>query len=63
MFLVCSTIGEANEVAEILADPDLLGDPDQVLTVTSDSADAALDALRSGREPIRPLRRSVSFRY
>ena len=60
MFLVCSTIEEANEVAEILADPDLLGDPDQVLTVTSDSADAALDALSRVEEPDSPVRAIVS---
>ncbi|MBL8777545.1 MAG: DEAD/DEAH box helicase family protein [Acidimicrobiales bacterium] len=60
MFLVCSTIEEANEVAEILAGPDLLGDPAQVLTVTSDSPDAALDALGRVEEPDSPVRAIVS---
>lgn len=60
MFLVCSTIEEANEVAEILAGPDLLGDPDAVLTVTSDSPDAALDALGRVEEPGSPVRAIVS---
>lgn len=60
MFLVCSTIEEANEVAEILTGPDLLGDPDQVLTVTSESPDAALDALSRVEEPDSPVRAIVS---
>lgn len=60
MFLVCSTIEEANEVAEILAGPDLLGDPDAVLTVTSDSPDAALDSLGRVEEPDSPVRAIVS---
>lgn len=60
MFLVCSTIEEANEVAEILAGPDLLGDPDAVLTVTSDSPDAALDSLGRVEEPDSSVRAIVS---
>lgn len=60
MFLVCSTIEEANEVAEMLAGPDLLGDPTQVLTVTSDSPDAALDALGRVEELDSPVRTIVS---
>src|SRR5690606_3016870 len=60
MFLVCSTIEEANEVAEILTGPDLLGDPDQVLTVTSESPDAGLGALSRVEGPDAPVRASVS---
>jgi len=60
MFLVCSTIEEADEVAEILAGPDLLGDPAAVLTVTSDSPDAALDSLGRVEEPDSPVRAIVS---
>lgn len=60
MFLVCSTIEEANEVADLLAADDLLGDPAAVLTVTSDSPDAALDALAKVEEPDSPVRAIVS---
>jgi type III restriction enzyme len=60
MFLVCSTIEEANEVAEILAGPDLLGNPDQVLTITSDSPDASLAALDRVEDADSPVRAIVS---
>lgn len=60
MFLVCSTIDEAHEVAELLAAPDLLGDPTAVLTVTSDSPDAALEALGKVEEADSPVRAIVS---
>ncbi|MDP9442269.1 MAG: hypothetical protein M3P34_08855, partial [Actinomycetota bacterium] len=60
MFLVCSTIEEANEVADLLASPDLLGDERAVLTVTSDSPDAALDALAGVEDPGSPVRAIVS---
>ncbi len=60
MFLVCSTIEEANEVAEILTGPDMLGDAEAVLTVTSDSPDAALAALARVEEPDSPVRAIVS---
>ncbi len=60
MFLVCSTIEEANEVADLLASPDLLGDERAVLTVTSDSPDAALDALAGVEDPESPVRAIVS---
>ncbi len=60
MFLVCSTIEEAHEVADLLAAPDLLGDAAAVLTVTSDSPDASLDALAKVEEPDSPVRAIVS---
>jgi type III restriction enzyme len=60
MFLVCSTIEEADEVADLLASDDLLGDPGAVLTVTSDSPDAALDALAKVEDPDSPVRAIVS---
>jgi type III restriction enzyme len=60
MFLVCSTIEEANEVADLLAGPDLLGDPEQVLTITSDSPDAALAELERVEDSDSPVRAIVS---
>lgn len=60
MFLVCSSIEEAEEVAEIMAGADLLGDPAAVLTITSDSPDAALAALARVEEPTSPIRAIVS---
>ena len=60
MFLVCATIEEANEVAELLAGSDLLGDPAAVLTVTSDSPDASLDALGRVEDADSPVRAIVS---
>lgn len=60
MFLVCATITEADEVAEILTGPDLLGDADAVLTVTSDSPDTALAALAKVEDPDSPVRAIAS---
>lgn len=60
MFLVCSTIEEANEATDLLAGSDLLGDPERVLTITSDSPDAALAALERVEDADSPVRAIVS---
>lgn len=57
MFVVAQTIEEANELAAVLREPDLLG-PDAVLTVTSDESPehlAMLDTLEDETSPIRAV--------
>lgn len=45
MFVVASTIDEANRLRDVLAGPDLLADPAKVLLVTSEEPDATLREL------------------
>ena len=62
MFIVCQSIEDANEVAEVLKRPDFFGDDydKAVLTVHSEAGDAALDALALVEEPSSPVRAIVS---
>ena len=60
MFLVASTIEEANEYKDMLAGPNLLGDPDQILLVTSEEPDKTLALLDTLEEPNSPIRAVVS---
>lgn len=62
MFIVCQTIDEAEEVAEILRRPNFFGTQyeDAVLTIHSDAADEALTRLDEVEEPNSPVRAIVS---
>jgi len=62
MFIVCQSITDADEVAEILKRPHLFGSnyEDAVLTVHSEAGDAALDALALVEEPESRVRAIVS---
>jgi len=52
MFIVCQTIDDANEVAEILGAPLLRYNySDAVLTIHSESSDEALEKLELVEEP------------
>lgn len=60
MFVVASTIQEAEEAAEILGADDMIGDPNGVLLVTSQSSDEAIAALQEVEEPDSPIRAIVA---
>jgi len=62
MFIVCQTIDDANEVAEILARPLFFGTnySDAVLTIHSESSDEALEKLELVEEPSSKVRAIVS---
>lgn len=60
MFLVASTIDEANEYKDMLAGPNLLGDPEQILLVTSEEPDATLALLDTLENPGSKIRAVVS---
>jgi type III restriction enzyme len=60
LFVVASTIAEARDIRDMLAGPDLLGNPDQVLLVTSDEPDETLRLLDTLEEPGSPIRGVVS---
>jgi type III restriction enzyme len=62
MFVVCQSIDDADEVAEILRRPDFFGDEyaDAVLTIHSDAAEDALERLEKVEEPGSPVRVIVS---
>ncbi|MEN3121232.1 DEAD/DEAH box helicase family protein [Janibacter sp. LM] len=60
LFVVCQTIEHATEVGQVLAQPGLIGDGSQVLEVTSQSSDEALDALAKVEEADSPIRAIVS---
>lgn len=62
MFIVCQTIDDANEVAEILARPLFFGADytDAVLTIHSESSDEALEKLELVEEPSSKVRAIVS---
>jgi type III restriction enzyme len=58
MFVVAQTIDEANQISGILAGPDMLGDKDQVLVVTSEEPDSTLeklDRLEDGESAVRAV--------
>lgn len=60
MFLVASTIDEANEYKDLLAGPNMLDDPDQILLVTSEEPDATLALLDTLESPGSKIRAVVS---
>ena len=60
MFLVAQTIEEANEFRDMLAGPNLLGDPDQILLVTSEEPDKTLAQLDTLEDPKSKIRAVVS---
>lgn len=60
MFLVTSTIDEANEYADLLAGPDMLGDRDQILVVTSEEPEETLQLLDTLENPASKIRAVVS---
>lgn len=60
LFVVCQTVDDAEQVANILAAQSYIGDPAAVLVVTSQSSDEALTALAAVEEPDSPIRAVVS---
>ena len=60
MLVVCSDIAEAEHMAEILAGDDMIGSPNGVLTITSQSSDDALRLLEEVEQPDSPVRGIVS---
>ena len=60
LFVVCQTIPDANEVAEALTREDLLPGKGQVLLITSESTDAALESLDRVEDADSPVRAIVS---
>ncbi len=60
MFVVAQTIDEANEIRDMLAGPDMLGDENQVLLVTSEEPDSTLEKLDRLEDPSSPVRAVVS---
>lgn len=60
LFVVCQSIGHAKEVGGILAQNGMIGDGSQVLEITSESSDVALEALSKVEEPDSPIRAIVS---
>ena len=60
MLVVCADIAEAEQMAELLAGDDMIGTPNGVLTITSQSSDEALEALERVEEPDSPVKAIVS---
>ena len=60
MFVVAQTIDEANEIRDMLAGADMLGDESQVLLVTSEEPDSTLAKLDRLEDPASPVRAVVS---
>lgn len=60
LFVVCQTVDDARETANLLAGESYIGDPAAVLEVTSQSSDEALTALARVEEPGSPIRAVVS---
>ena len=60
LFVVCQTIQHASEVGQLLAQPGFIGDGAQVLEITSQSSDEALEALSQVEQPDSPIRAIVS---
>lgn len=60
LFVVASNIDEANDIAGILAGPDLLGSAERVLVITSEEPDATLAKLDTLEDPDSPYRAVVS---
>lgn len=60
LFVVCQTIEHAAEVGQLLAQSGFIGDGSQVLEITSQSSDEALEALAKVEELDSPIRAIVS---
>jgi len=60
LFVVCQTVEDAKDTANLLAGESYIGDPAAVLEVTSQSSDEALAALASVEDPESPIRAVVS---
>ncbi len=60
LFVVASTIDEANEIRDLLAGADMLGSAEQVLLVTSEEPDKTLAMLDTLEDPQSPIRAVVS---
>ncbi|ABL80603.1 MULTISPECIES: DEAD/DEAH box helicase family protein [unclassified Nocardioides] len=60
LFIVASTIDEANEIRDTLAGSDMLGTAEQVLLVTSEEPDKTLALLDTLEDPDSPIRAVVS---
>ncbi|MGX1886243.1 DEAD/DEAH box helicase [Streptomyces sp. NPDC055287] len=60
LFVVCQSIDEATETAEILAGPGFIDEPGAVLQVTSGSKEDALEALAGIEDADSPVRAVVS---
>lgn len=60
LFVVCQTIDHAAEVGQLLAQSGFIGDGSQVLEITSQSSDEALEALAKVEEPDSPIRAIAS---
>lgn len=60
VFVVCQSIGHATEVGGILAQKGFIGDGSQVLEITSQSSEVALEALAKVEESDSPIRAIVS---
>lgn len=60
LFVVCQTIEHASQVGQLLAQPGFVGNGTQVLEITSQSSDEALEALAKVEDPDSPIRAIVS---
>jgi type III restriction enzyme len=60
LFVVCQTMEDATETADMLAADDMIGDATAVLEITSQSSDEALAMLAKVEEPQSPVRAVVS---
>lgn len=60
LFLVAQTIDEANEFRDLLAGPNMLGNSEEILLVTSEEPDKTLALLDTLEEPNSPIRAVVS---
>ncbi|NEW32943.1 DEAD/DEAH box helicase family protein [Nocardia cyriacigeorgica] len=60
LFVVCQTVEDAQDTANLLANDSYIGDPAAVLEITSQSSDAALAALAAVEDPDSPIRAVVS---
>jgi type III restriction enzyme len=60
LFVVCQTIEDAQHTANLLAGEPYIGDAAAVLEITSQSSDAALEALAAVEQPDSPIRAVVS---
>lgn len=60
LFVVCQNIEHASEVGQVLTQSGLIGDGSQILEITSQSSDEALEALAKVEEPDSPIRAIVS---
>ncbi|MFE6522866.1 DEAD/DEAH box helicase [Streptomyces sp. NPDC057794] len=60
LFVVCQSIEEATETADILSGPGFIEEPNAVLQITSGSKDEALELLSGIEDPDSPVRAVVS---